>query len=303
LTSTHRSNGESPVAVAALYRFVPLPDRTALHPRLLAKMKDLGVRGTLLLAAEGINGTVAGPEAAVEALIATLRGDPRLADLDVKRSRCDRIPFRKARVKLKSEIVTMGVSGIDPNQNAGTYVDPEEWNELIDRPGVTLIDTRNEYEVAVGTFRRAINPRTQSFREFPEYVSRNLDPREHPTVAMYCTGGIRCEKATAYLKRQGFENVYHLRGGILRYLETVPEENSRWQGDCFVFDERVAVDHRLRVTDHAMCFGCGWAVSPEDQRTADYRPGVHCPQCVDRITPDQRRRFAERQRQIEQTRG
>ncbi|TWU60198.1 putative rhodanese-related sulfurtransferase [Rubripirellula tenax] len=285
-------------SVAALYRFVPLDDHVELREPILQCMIGSDVRGTLLLAGEGINGTVAGPRSGIETLLDFLRLDPRLADLDVKWSTCDEMPFRRSRVRLKKEIVTLGVDGIDPLDSVGTYVDAEDWNALIDDPDVTLVDTRNDYEVAIGTFEGAINPNTESFRDFPEFVASNLDPAKHKKVAMFCTGGIRCEKSTSLLKAAGFENVYHLRGGILKYLETVPAEQSRWEGDCFVFDGRVAVDHDLKESNHVMCFGCGWPVTPAGQQTDDYIAGVQCPHCSGQLTDEQRSRFAERQRQL-----
>ncbi|WP_040769848.1 rhodanese-related sulfurtransferase [Novipirellula maiorica] len=288
------------VVVAALYRFVSLPDYVELQPRVLAEMTACKVRGTLLLATEGINGTVAGSREGIDALLSMLREDPRLVDLEVKESYCDEIPFKRSRVRLKKEIVTLGVDGIDPNDSVGTYVDPERWNDLISDPEVVLIDTRNDYEVAIGTFEGATHPDTHTFREFPEYVENHLDPEKHTKVAMFCTGGIRCEKSTALLKQRGFKEVYHLRGGILKYLEQVPKEESRWNGECFVFDERVAVGHGLKVSDHVLCFACGWPVDRDAQQHPDYQPGIHCPQCVDKISDEQKRRFAERQRQVEQ---
>ncbi len=290
----------SSIVVAALYRFVPLEDHAELRLPMLRRMRQAGVRGTLLLASEGINGTVAGSRQAIDDLLVYLRTDPRLADLEVKESICEQIPFKRSRVRLKKEIVTMGVEGIDPNRSVGTHVDAADWNELISDPEVTLIDTRNDYEVAIGAFRGAIDPSTQSFRDFPKFVSDQLDPRRHKKVAMYCTGGIRCEKSTALLKQRGFDEVYHLRGGILRYLETIAESESQWEGECFVFDERVSVGHGLTEGDLVMCFGCGWPVPIEDQRDPGYAPGIHCPHCVDQITDQQRQRFAERQRQIDQ---
>ena len=286
------------IVVAALYRFVRLADYQELRKPLLKKMRCLEVRGSLLLAIEGINGTVAGSRQGIDALLEYLRADPRLADLEVKESFCDQPPFRRSRVRLKKEIVTMGVEGIDPNHAVGTYVDPADWNELISDPSVTLIDTRNDYEVAIGTFEGAINPDTETFGEFPDYVDQNLDPSKHKKVAMFCTGGIRCEKSTALLKEKGFDEVYHLKGGILKYLELVPEEESKWQGECFVFDDRVAVGHGLDVGQHKMCYACGWPVSAEDQQHQDYEFGVHCPRCVDKLTDSQKERFRMRQRQM-----
>lgn len=287
------------IVVAALYRFVPLDDYVELRLPLQQRMMDCQVRGTLLLAREGINGTIAGDREGVDTLIDQLRCDPRLAALDVKESYCDEIPFKRSRVRLKKEIVTLGVDGIDPLDAAGTYVEPEDWNELINDPDVTVIDTRNDYEIAIGSFRGARNPNTHSFREFPDYAATELDPQQHKKVAMYCTGGIRCEKSTALLKKLGFKEVYHLRGGILKYLEVVPEDESQWEGDCFVFDQRVSVGHALRVGEHVMCFACGWPVTQSQQQHPDYRPGVHCPRCVNEITEEQKGRFAERQRQID----
>lgn len=239
--------------VCALYEFVTLDDYAAIKPSLLKFMLDHEVRGTLLLAQEGINGTVAGSRQSIDALLDYLRTDSRLKDLSYKESYTDTPPFLRSRVKLKREIVTMGVEGIDPKQSVGTYIKPKDWNKLISDPEVLLVDTRNDYEVQVGTFKNAVNPHTESFREFPEYVKQHLDPQKHKKVAMFCTGGIRCEKSTAYLKEQGFEEVYHLEGGILKYLEDVPEQESLWEGECFVFDERVTVNHSLEKGEYDQC--------------------------------------------------
>lgn len=287
------------IVVAALYRFVPLEDYTELREPIQNQMEKLGIGGTLLLASEGINGTVAGSRDGINDLLQYLRNDPRLAELEVKESTCDAMPFKRSRVRLKKEIVTMGVEGIDPLDAVGTYVDPEDWNELLNDPDVTLIDTRNDYEVAIGTFKGAISPETHTFREFPAFVEQKLDPGKHKKVAMFCTGGIRCEKSTALLKQQGFDEVYHLRGGILKYLETVPEEDSQWEGECFVFDRRVSVGHGLEVSDHEMCFACGWPVTAEQRKDPKFINGVQCPNCADKLTEDQKRRFSERQKQIE----
>ena len=292
----------NPIVVAALYRFVPLDDYVQLREPMLDQMIAAEVRGTLLLAGEGINGTIAGSRAGIDDVLSYLRSDPRLADLEVKESLCDQMPFKRSRVRLKKEIVTLGVEGIDPLDAVGTYVDPQDWNDLIADPNVTLIDTRNDYEVAIGTFKGAQSPDTHSFREFPQYVEQELDPGTHKKVAMFCTGGIRCEKSTALLKKQGFTEVYHLRGGILKYLEVVPKEESQWEGECFVFDRRVSVGHGLEVGEHDLCFACGWPITQEDQQHPDFRLGVHCPRCVNEITEEQRSRFAERQRQIELSR-
>lgn len=288
------------IVVAALYRFVPLPDYVERREPIQRVMSDLGVRGTLLLASEGINGTIAGSREAIDEILSYLRSDPALAGLEVKESLCDAIPFKRARVRLKKEIVTMGVEDIDPLLTVGTYVDPKDWNDLISDPDVTVIDTRNDYEVAIGSFKDADDPDTHSFRQFPDYVDRQLDPTKNRKVAMFCTGGIRCEKATALLKQKGFDEVYHLRGGILKYLEQVPEDESLWQGECFVFDQRVSVKHGLEVGEHELCYACGWPVTREDRSNDDYVAGVQCPRCVNETTEQQKQRFSERQRQIDE---
>ena len=236
---------ESDQVVAALYRFVALDDFADLKPPLLAVCAEAGIKGTLLLAREGINGTIAGSRAGVDTVIAWLRQDPRLHALDWKESYHAAAPFHRMKVKLKREIVTMGVEDVDPTACVGRYATPSEWNALIDDPECLVIDTRNDYEVAIGSFQGAVNPSTQSFRDFPEWVQNNLDPVRHTKVAMFCTGGIRCEKSTSYLVSQGFEDVWHLQGGILKYLEDIPESESRWEGECFVLIPRVAVNHRL----------------------------------------------------------
>jgi UPF0176 protein len=299
--------------VATLYRFVSLPDPDVLREPLRKAMKDAGLCGTLLLAEEGINGTIAGPPENLRAFVDELRQHERyggrFADIDVKWSTADEAPFRKIRVRLKREIVSLGCPEVNPGdpENVGQYLDPKAWNELLNDPDVTLVDTRNDYEVQIGTFVSAagpaINPDTHSFREFPSFVSERLDPNTHKKVAMFCTGGIRCEKSTALLKSRGFGRVYHLRGGILKYLEEVPEEESKFQGACFVFDRRVAVTHGLEETDHEMCFACGWATTPEDRQDPDYTPGVACPHCVGKHTPEQQARFASRQEQFKSDQG
>ena len=284
--------------VCALYRFVALEDHAALREPLLSLLESHQVRGTLLLAREGINGTVAGSQAAIDALKAWFAADPRFDGIDYKESPAETQPFYRSKVKLKKEIVTLGVEGIDPRQVVGTYVEPKDWNRLISDPEVVLIDTRNDYEVDIGTFKGARNPQTDSFRQFPDYVDRHLDPKKHRKVAMFCTGGIRCEKSTAYLKEQGFAEVYHLRGGILRYLEEVPPEESLWQGECFVFDNRVTVNHALLPGDYQLCGACRAPLSAADRRSPDFVRGVSCPNCIDVKTPEQRRRYAEREKQL-----
>lgn len=290
----------SKFVVAALYRFVQLDDYKDLQKPIHDQMVEYGVCGSLLLASEGINGTVSGSREAIDQLLNYLRDDPRLSSLEVKESFALEAPFKRTRVRLKKEIVTMGVDGINPNDSVGTYVDPKDWNKLISDPEVTVIDTRNDYEVAIGTFEGAINPETESFRQFPAFVDNELDPQKHRKVAMFCTGGIRCEKSTAFLRSKGFDEVYHLKGGILKYLEEVPEEDSKWKGDCFVFDKRVSVGHNLELGEHLMCYGCGWPVDPEQQHDPKFVRGVQCPHCADQITEEQRSRFTERQRQIDQ---
>lgn len=289
----------NPIVVAALYRFTDLPDYEALRQPYLDFCLAHNIKGTLLLAAEGINGTVAGSRKDIDHLLAYLRSDPRLAALDHKESYYEDMPFYRTKVKLKKEIVTMGVEGIDPNQVVGTYVKPSDWNQLISDPDVTIVDTRNYYEVAIGSFKGALDPETTSFREFPDYVAEKLDPKKNKKVAMFCTGGIRCEKSTAYLKEQGFEEVYHLQGGILKYLEEVPKEESLWQGECFVFDNRVAVDHDLSKGSYDQCHGCRHPITEDDKLSPQYVHGVSCPRCYDSLSEDQMIRFRERQKQIE----
>lgn len=291
------------IVVCALYKFVTLDDYQSMKQPLLDFMLKHEVRGTLLLAKEGINGTVAGSRAGIDALLAYLKSDPRLAELSYKESYTDTAPFMRSRVKLKREIVTMGVEGIDPKRVVGTYVKPKDWNQLISAPDVLLVDTRNDYEVQVGTFKHAINPKTDSFREFPDYVKTHLDPQKHKKVAMFCTGGIRCEKSTAFLKEQGFEEVYHLEGGILKYLEDVPQEESLWEGECFVFDDRVTVNHQLEKGDYDQCHACRLPITDEDKQSPLYQRGVSCPHCYDQTTDEQKQRFAEREKQIQLARA
>lgn len=286
------------VVVCALYHFVRLDDFESLREPLLQVMQNNHVRGTLLLASEGINGTIAGNREGINNVIAWLKSDSRLENLDHKESYDEEIPFYRAKVKLKKEIVTMGVEGIDPNRKVGTHIKPKDWNALISDPEVLLIDTRNKYEVEIGTFKNAVNPETESFREFPDYVENALDPEKHKKVAMFCTGGIRCEKSTAYLKEQGFDEVYHLEGGILKYLEDIPEEESLWQGECFVFDNRVAVNHQLEKGGYDQCHACRLPITEEDMQSDQYEKGVSCPRCFSRKTEGQKAKFRERERQM-----
>ncbi len=284
--------------VAALYKFAKLPDYQAMQPALLAFCLQHELKGTLLLAEEGINGTVAGSREAIDALMQYLRQDARLADIEHKESHAEKTPFYRMKVRLKKEIVTLGVPGISPTNKVGTYVAPEHWNALISDPDVILIDTRNDYEYDIGTFQGAIDPRTTTFREFPDYVSKHLDPAKHKKVAMFCTGGIRCEKASSYMMEQGFEEVYHLQGGILKYLENVPAEESLWQGECFVFDQRVAVRHGLELGDYDQCHACRHPLSPAEMQSPHYLAGISCPYCHDKLSEEKRASVAERQKQM-----
>jgi UPF0176 protein len=293
------NNTEQAYVVCALYKFVTLENFKDIQAPLQELMKDNDVRGTLLLANEGINGTVAGPREGIDKLLAWLKSDKRLSDISYKESYTNKAPFARTKVKLKKEIVTMGVEGIDPKKVVGTYVKPKDWNALISDPEVLLVDTRNDYEVEIGTFKNAINPRTETFREFPAYVADNLDKDKHKKVAMFCTGGIRCEKSTAYLKEQGFDEVYHLEGGILKYLEEVPADETMWEGECFVFDERVAVNHQLEKGQYDQCNACRLPITENDKQSEHYIEGVSCPRCYDLHTPAQKARFAERQKQID----
>ncbi|MES2833971.1 MAG: rhodanese-related sulfurtransferase [Pseudomonadota bacterium] len=286
--------------VAALYRFAAVPDPAAMRD-LLEDLCGAEVRGTLLVAHEGVNGTIAGPDAAVERVLTGLRALPGFADTDVKYSTARTMPFHRLKVRVKPEIVTMGQPGLDPN-DAGTYVTPGDWNALISDPDTVVIDTRNDYEGAVGAFVGAVQPNTRSFRDFPAWYEAEgralLDRPSPPKVAMYCTGGIRCEKATAYLKAQGVTDVHHLQGGVLRYLETIPEAESLWRGECFVFDERVAVGHGLAPGSHSLCRACRMPLNAEDRASDRYVEGVNCPRCHDSRTDDQRAGYLERHRQV-----
>nr|WP_298375339.1 rhodanese-related sulfurtransferase [uncultured Halomonas sp.] len=288
-----------PIVVAALYKFVTLNDFEALREPLLDTLKAHDIKGTLLLAKEGINGTVSGRRESIDALLSWLKADPRFMELDHKESYCDEQPFYRTKVKLKKEIVTLGVPNVDPNQTVGTYVEPRNWNDLISDPEVLVIDTRNDYEVEIGSFKGAINPDTKSFREFPEYVKAHYDPSKHKKVAMFCTGGIRCEKASSFMLNEGFDEVYHLKGGVLNYLEQVPESESLWQGDCFVFDNRVTVRHDLSEGEFDQCHACRRPISAEDRASEYYSPGVSCPHCWDSLSEKTRAGARERQKQIE----
>lgn len=290
-----------PICVAALYQFTPFADHKALRAPLLALCEELGVKGTLLLAHEGINGTIAGSDNAIARVIGHIRALPGCAGLDVKYSRAPAMPFHRMKVRLKKEIVTMGEPDIDPLASVGTYVSSEDWNALISDPETIVIDTRNDYEVAVGKFRGAIDPQTATFRDFPAWFraerERLLGEGKAPKVAMYCTGGIRCEKSTAFLKAEGVEDVFHLKGGILKYLETVPEAESLWEGECFVFDQRVTVAHGLAPGSYDICHACRRPVSAQDKASPLYVEGISCPACHAERDEEQRAAYAERHRQ------
>jgi len=289
-----------PIKVAALYRFVSFAAPEALQPLILEQCRASGIKGTILLAYEGINGTVAGAPDAIDALVAFLRDIPGCAELDVKYSHANEMPFYRMKVRLKKEIVTLGVDGIDPKREVGTYVQPEDWNALISDPDTVLIDTRNDYEVAIGTFEGAVDPRTKSFSEFPDWFRAHRDELAagKTKFAMFCTGGIRCEKSTAFLKAEGIDEVYHLEGGILRYLENIPEAESKWQGECFVFDERVSVKHGLELGEMELCHACRRPITQDDKASEHFIEGVACPACYVERTDEDRERFAERQKQI-----
>lgn len=284
----------SKIVVAALYQFTPLPEFQDLQPRLQTLCKTAGVKGILLLAEEGINGTLAGTREGIDCLKAFL--ETRFDALEYKESWADEMPFNRMKVRLKKEIVTLGVPGIDPSQTVGTYVDPQDWNALISDPDVLVLDTRNDYEVDIGTFPGALNPKTDSFSEFPHFV-KTLDKTKYRKIAMCCTGGIRCEKASSYMLSQGFEEVYHLKGGILKYLETIPAEKSLWEGECFVFDARVAVGQGLAKGHYALCHGCRNPLREEDMCSPLYERGVSCPQCSPTLSPKKREAARHRQYQ------
>ena len=286
-----------PVTVATFYKFAALPDYADMQPLLKDICQHQQIKGTILLAAEGINGTIAGTKAGIDTVLAHIQADSRLASLDIKESSAAEPPFEKLKVRLKKEIVTIGLLEISPTQQVGTYVSAKAWNQIIADPDIIVIDTRNDYEVGMGTFQGAKNPQTNVFNEFPRYVQENLDPYKNKKVAMFCTGGIRCEKASSYMLAQGFEEVYHLKGGILKYLEDVPEEESLWNGECFVFDERVAIKHGLRPGSYAMCYACGHPISKADQQSVDYESEVSCPHCIEGLSEEKCDRLRERKRQ------
>jgi len=284
--------------IAALYHFTRFADHQALKAPLKSACDTNGIMGTLLLAPEGINGTIAGSRSGIDNIIAYLKSLPGCTDLEWKESTSRDAPFGRMRVRLKREIVTMGQPNVDPKAHVGHYVAPQDWNELIERDDVAVIDTRNDYEVGIGTFKGAIDPETTSFGEFPAWWEANKDRFHNKKIAMFCTGGIRCEKSTNYLMSQGVDDVFHLKGGILKYLEEVPEEQSTWEGSCFVFDGRVSVEHGLREGPHEMCHACRKPVLPEDKTGAEWEEGVSCHQCIGETSEDDKTRFRERQKQI-----
>ena len=289
----------SKFVVAALYHFTKFADHKSLRTPLQAVCDEHGVKGSLLLAHEGINGTIAGTRAGIDAVLKAVRALPGCAELEHKESFASDMPFLRMKVKLKKEIVTLGVPSVDPTAHVGHYVDPQDWNDLITQDDVVVIDTRNDYEVEIGTFEGAVDPETKSFREFPDWWAKNKDRFHNKRVAMFCTGGIRCEKSTNYLLGEGIEDVYHLKGGILKYLEEVPAENSKWNGECFVFDSRVSVGHGLKEGDYELCYACRMPLAPEDFDRPEYEKGVSCHRCIDQTDEDRKTRFRERQKQVE----
>jgi len=292
-------NNPKPVfVIATFYRFVSVQDTDALHDRLYERCEQAGIKGTIIVAKEGINGTIAGSRVGIESLLAFFRNDERFQDMEYKESHALQMPFHRLKIRIKKEIVTMGQPDIDPSQKTGRHVNADTWNKLLLDPEVLVIDTRNRYEYTVGTFKNAISPDTGNFREFPEYVRRSLATCKHKKIAMFCTGGIRCEKATSYLLNQGFDEVYHLKGGILKYLEVVTPDENLWQGECFVFDGRVAVNRDLEMGEHIMCYSCRMPLSAVEQASDKYEEGISCPYCYDDLTDERRQRLAERQRQV-----
>jgi len=286
-------------SICALYKFTRLDDFEAMQLPLKSFLNSLAIKGTLLLAREGINGTISGTKDSLEKVLDYLQSDSRFLGLEYKYSYSKKIPFKRLKVKLKKEIVTMGLTEIDPTYSAGTYVKPKDWNELINDPDVVLIDTRNNYEYEIGSFKGAINPNTETFREFPSFTKNSLEKYRNKKIAMFCTGGIRCEKSTAYLKSEGYENVYHLQGGILKYLEEVGEDESLWEGECFVFDDRVAVKHNLEQGKYDQCHACRFPITEEDTVHPHYEKGASCPRCYGTRNINQMSRYREREKQVQ----
>lgn len=294
----HKAEADGAFTVAALYHFAAFPDYQSFREPLLEACRANEICGSLLIAREGINGTIAGPAEGIANILAFIRARPEFRNLEHKESHASKKPFLRMKVRLKKEIVTMGVEDIDPTQIVGTYVDAKDWNALISDPETIVIDTRNDYETAIGIFKGAIDPNIKTFREFPDWVRNNPGLHNKPKIAMYCTGGIRCEKSTAFMKQLGFDEVYHLKGGILKYLENVPAEESLWEGDCFVFDERVGVGHGLEEGEYKLCRACRFPLKAEDMTSVQYEDGVSCPHCYETRTEEDRERFRQRQLQM-----
>ena len=286
-------------AICALYKFTRLDDFESIQLPLKTYLDSLSIRGTLLLAREGINGTISGSKVDLEKVLNYLQSDLRFLGLEFKYSYSNKVPFKRLKIKLKKEIVTMGLAQIDPTHSVGTYVKPKDWNELINDPDVVLIDTRNNYEYEIGSFKGAINPNTETFREFPSFTENSLEKYRNKKIAMFCTGGIRCEKSTAYLKSKGYENVFHLQGGILKYLEDVGENESLWEGECFVFDDRVAVKHNLEQGRYDQCHACRFPITKEDTMHPHYEKGASCPRCFGTKNSNQMNRYREREKQVQ----
>ena len=295
-TPRHEEGGA--FCVAALYHFARFPRFESFRAELDAVARENGIKGTLLLASEGINGTIAGTDEGIANILAFIRSQPEFKNLVHKESRASKMPFLRMKVRLKKEIVTMGVENIDPNKIVGTYIDPKDWNALISDPETIVVDTRNDYETAIGIFKGAIDPNIKTFREFPDWLRNNPGLHNKPKLAMYCTGGIRCEKSTALAKEMGFDEVYHLKGGILKYLEEVPAEESLWDGACFVFDERVSITHGLKEGEHTLCHACRYPLTAEEVKSPKFEEGVSCPHCYDSRTEVDRDRYRQRQMQI-----
>ena len=288
--------------IAALYKFFSISKPELLQNKIRDRFKQLKIKGTILVGHEGINGTISGVDLAIDAAIDFLKKINGCSKLDVKYSESYEDPFIRLKIKLKQEIVTIGDTSIDPNKIVGNYVSPDEWNLLIQDEDTIVIDTRNNYEYSIGTFKNAINPNTQKFREFPDWVEKNNfsdEDKKSKRVAMFCTGGIRCEKASSFMKDYGFAEVYHLKGGILKYLEDMPQENSLWEGECFVFDDRVSVNHNLQPGSYDMCHGCRMPITDQDKDSSKYIKGVACPNCFDKTTEEQKARYMSRQKQVD----
>ena len=288
------------ILVAALYKFVEIDDLLSLQNNLYKICEENNIMGTILIADEGINGTISGKHNEIKETISSLTNDNRFSNIEIKYSSTDKQPFHRMKVRLKKEIVTIGLPEINPNKKVGTYVRPEDWNELISDPNVIVIDTRNKYETKIGSFQNALDPETSSFREFPDWVKKfkNSEDNTNKKIAMFCTGGIRCEKASSLMKEEGFEDVYHLQGGILKYLETVDKENSLWNGECFVFDQRVCLTDELEVGSYKMCFACRMPITEEEMQNEKYIEGISCIYCYDKTTEEKKERFGSRQKQI-----